>query len=73
MIDLIEGMAVSIAKQQEEWLRGLGIETEDDARAIAEHWMLEYSPGQIEDAGGGRVKLMQTVRLVPRNAPSESE
>lgn len=69
MSDLTGGMAVSMARQQEEWLRGLGIETEADARAVAENWILEYSPGQIEDAGDCRVKMMQTVRLVPRNTP----
>lgn len=70
MIDeLVRGTYRQLLEQQEAWLRGLGIETVEDARLVAEKWQLEYEPIEVLADEGDTVKVRQTVRLVPRDTP----
>lgn len=69
MSDLVDAVARTasrqLAERTEEWLRGLGIETEDDARALAEHYEIKYDPVKLTH-DGSFFKATQTVRLVRR-------
>lgn len=64
---IANNMTAALVEQQEEWLRSLGIKTEDDARRIAKHWELESDPVQIVETGDNSVRATQTVRMVRRS------